>query len=99
MQVNDQHDQCVQFYTVVILQWHQNVNVNFRNICWWWIELQFSQTFVKMCQNTYRPGQPNWENTIWKYHDFSATQIFREINFSHSVSQKTANLTICSFQV
>ena len=28
----------------------------------------------------YRPGQPNWEYTIWKIHDFSANKILREIN-------------------
>ena len=33
--------------------------------------------------STYRPGQPNWEYTMWKYQDFSATQILREINFGH----------------
>ena len=29
----------------------------------------------------YRHGQPNWEYTVWKFQDFSATQISREINF------------------
>ena len=29
----------------------------------------------------YRPGQPNWEFTMWKFQDFSATQILCEINF------------------
>ena len=28
----------------------------------------------------YRPGQPNWEYTMWKFQDFSVTQILREIN-------------------
>ena len=31
----------------------------------------------------YRPGQPNWEYKMWKVHDFSVTQILREINFGH----------------
>ena len=38
----------------------------------------------------YRPGQPNWESTMWKLQDFSATQILREINFEHSGSAKSA---------
>ena len=29
----------------------------------------------------YRPGQSNWELTMWKFKDFSATQFLREINF------------------
>ena len=29
----------------------------------------------------YRPKQPNWEYTMWRFRDFSATQILREINF------------------
>ena len=33
-------------------------------------------------------------NTMWKCHDFSVTQIFREINFGESRSSKTAVLTI-----
>ena len=43
-------------------------------------------------------GQPNLKYTMWKFLDFSATQIFREINFGHSVSPKTANLTIWAGQ-
>ena len=42
----------------------------------------------------YRPGQPNWECTMWKFQDFSATQILRQINFGHIEAPKTANLTI-----
>ena len=38
----------------------------------------------------YRPGQPNWENIMWKFHDFSATQILREINFVHFEAPKSA---------
>ena len=37
---------------------------------------------------TYRPGQPNWEYSIWKFQDFSATQILREINLGHFEAQK-----------
>ena len=29
----------------------------------------------------YKPGQPNWEYTRWKFQDFSASQILSEINF------------------
>ena len=43
---------------------------------------------------TYRPGQPNWEYTMWKYKDFSATHILHEINYSHFEAPKTAVLTI-----
>ena len=28
-----------------------------------------------------RPGQPNWKNTMWKFQDFSATQV-------HSVEKR-----------
>ena len=31
---------------------------------------------------------------MWKYQDFSATQILREINFGHFEATKTAILTI-----
>ena len=42
----------------------------------------------------YRPGQPNCEYTMWKFQDFSATHILREINFGHFEASKTAILTI-----
>ena len=42
----------------------------------------------------YRPGQPNWEYTMRKFQDFSATQILREINVGHFEAQKIAILTI-----
>ena len=42
----------------------------------------------------YRPGQPNWEYTMWKFQDISATQILREIKFDHFQGPKTAILTI-----
>ena len=32
--------------------------------------------------------------TVWKYQDFSATQILREINFEESKSSKNAIFTI-----
>ena len=38
----------------------------------------------------YSPGQPNWEYTMGKYHDFSATQILREINYGVCRSVKSA---------
>ena len=44
--------------------------------------------------HAYRPGQPNWEYTMWKFQDFSATQILREINFGHFEGPKIAILTI-----
>ena len=42
----------------------------------------------------YRPGQPNWEYKMWKFQDFSATQILREISVGHFKAPKTAILTI-----
>ena len=42
----------------------------------------------------YRPGQHNWEYTMWKLQVFSATQILREINFGHFEANKTDILTI-----
>ena len=37
------------------------------------------QVQLKMTQ-MYRPGQPNWEYTMWKFQDFSAYQILHEID-------------------
>ena len=42
----------------------------------------------------YRPGQANWEYTMWKFQESSATQILREINFSHFEATKNGLLTI-----
>ena len=42
----------------------------------------------------YRHGQPNWKYTEWKFQDFSATQILREINSGHFEAPKTAILTL-----
>ena len=36
----------------------------------------------------YRPGQPNWEYTMLKIQDFSASQILRENNFGHFEAPK-----------
>ena len=33
-------------------------------------------------------------NTVWKFHDFSITQILREINFAESRSAKNVIFTI-----
>jgi len=35
-----------------------------------------------------------WEYIMWKFEEFSATQILREIKFGHFVAQKTAILII-----
>ena len=47
-------------------------------------------------KNNYNPfskcGPTNWKYTVWKFHDFSITQIFREINFWDSRSAKSAIL-------
>ena len=45
-------------------------------------------------EKTYRPRQPNWEHTIWKFQGISATQNLREINFGHYEAPKIAILTI-----
>ena len=42
----------------------------------------------------YRPGQPNWEYTMWKFQGFSANQILCEIKFGHFEAPKTAIWTI-----
>ena len=42
----------------------------------------------------YRPGQPNWEYTMWNFQEFSATQILGEINFGLYEAPKTAILTV-----
>ena len=47
-----------------------------------------SQIHIKITYFEYRPGQPNWECTIWKFLDFSATQILREINFGDFEAHK-----------
>ena len=39
-------------------------------------------------------GQPNWEYTIWKFHDFYATQILQRNQFWSLWSAKNAILTI-----
>ena len=63
-------------------------------------ELQFSATFT-INEHTYievqdrdRPGQPNWEYTMWKFQGFSSTQILRETNFGHFEAPKAVNMTI-----
>ena len=38
----------------------------------------------------YRPGQPNWEGTMYKFQDFSATQILHHIKIVHLETPKTA---------
>ena len=42
----------------------------------------------------YKPGQLNWEYTMWKNHNFSAAKILREVNFGHFEAAKTAIWTI-----
>ena len=44
----------------------------------------------------YRPGQPQWKYSMWKFEDFSATQILRQINFGHFEATKTAIFTMCA---
>ena len=40
----------------------------------------------------YRPGQPNWESTMWKSQHFSAAQILREFTFGHFEAPKNCYL-------
>ena len=40
--------------------------------------------------SVYRPGQPNWGYTMWKFQDFSTIQILREIILGHFEAPKTA---------
>ena len=40
----------------------------------------------------YRPGQSNWEYTMWKFQEFSATQIFIRNRFGYFEAPKTAIL-------
>ena len=42
----------------------------------------------------YRPGQPDWEYTMWKFQDYYVTQILRKVTFSHFEPPKTAIVTI-----
>ena len=42
----------------------------------------------------YRPGQPNWEYTMWKFEELFATQILRQINIGYFEAPSTAILTI-----
>ena len=53
--------------------------------------LNNGQYFAK---NSYRPGQPKCEYTMWKFQDFSAIQILREINVGHYEAPQIAILTI-----
>ena len=41
----------------------------------------YIQSWFHVNYENYRPGQPNWESSIWKYRNISAIQILREINF------------------
>ena len=59
------------------------------------------QSYILLCSSNkrffsflYRPGQPNWENTMWKFQNISTTQNLREINFGHFEAPKIAILTI-----
>ena len=45
-------------------------------------------------EENYRPGHPNWEYTMCKFQDISATQILCEINFGHFEASETTILII-----
>ena len=54
-----------------------------------------SECFISFTTySLYRPGQPNWEYNMWKFRDFSAIQILRELNFGLFEAPITAILTI-----
>ena len=57
----------------------------------WWRQGEF-----QLRQISYRTGQPNWEFSMWKFNDISATQILCEFNYGHFEAPKTAILTICA---
>ena len=47
------------------------------------LDIWWRQGELKLQQNSYRHGQPNWEFSMWKFNDISATQILCEINYGH----------------
>ena len=55
--------------------------------------VQQVQKHIQYFTNTYRPRQPNWEFSMWKFKDISATQILREINFGYFQAPKSVILT------
>ena len=61
---------------------------------WLKIALRLWKLSVTFLAKLYRPRQPNWKYTMWKFQDFSDTQIIREINFGHFKGPKIAILTI-----
>ena len=50
-------------------------------------------TFTLVFQHLKVPNLSGSDFTVWKFHDFSVTQISREINFRDSRSAKSAILT------
>ena len=46
-------------------------------------KVQFFKSEQSHFLKCYRPGQQYSEKIKWKFQDFSATQILREINFGH----------------
>ena len=64
---------------IQILLWLRNLET----FCYWILTMYLM----------YRPGQPNWEYTIWKFQDFSATQNLRKINFGYFQASNAATLT------
>ena len=53
-----------------------------------------NQTVLSHFLIAYRPGQSNWECTMWKFQDYYATQILREINFGHFQAPKTVGCAV-----
>ena len=82
------------FYTLQIYKSYMATNNEcFDKVClqkWFSILLCLRQTSTvipQICVMT-----KSWY-TVWKFHDFSITQILREINFGHSRSARFAILT------
>ena len=56
--------------------------------------LSVFSTFTLVFQHLKVPNLSGSDFTVWKFHDFTVTQILREINFAESRSAKTAIFTI-----
>ena len=58
-----------------------------------WVILSFKIGKLRRLK-LYRPGQPNWEDTMLKFINFPVTQILRKIYVGHFEAPKTAIITI-----
>ena len=58
-------------------------------IKYYYFKSNFSKVLIKQIRNNYQCCQ----HTVWKFHDFSITQVLHEINFGESSRAKTAILS------